>query len=155
MEGLITGQKIEKDRRLIKSPAQTGTIMLRAAGEDVPKERSCGLSGEKMLLVGSAFIGIAGGDRDCFNLEGLGAIIEEFGDLIGFGIFEQGAVDDHPMAGFARGGDRLDGAGEDAFAVDGLIVLVLHPIEMNGKDQPPMRGIVGEFFSSNNPLVHR
>src|SRR5476651_1120841 len=68
MIGLVAGEKIEKQRRLIEAPGLAALALGGVAlGEDVAKELLGAGAVEEVLLVGRALIGVAGRDGDALD----------------------------------------------------------------------------------------
>src|SRR5262249_17418939 len=86
--GLIAGEKIEEHRRLGEGPSFPST----AARENSTKKLFGFFAIEKMLLIGRAFVSIAGRDRDSVQTKTL-HFIEKCDNALRFRRVEQGAVD--------------------------------------------------------------
>src|SRR5690606_37221567 len=101
---LIAGKEIEKEARLVQAPAPTAIAM----PEDRAEQPLCGGTGQKMLLVGRALIGVSRRHGDAVYAE-CGHVVEESRDTGGIGPFEKRRVDRHPKALGLGGSDRRDG----------------------------------------------
>ncbi len=129
--GLIAGQEVEKQARVIESPAPPA---LPAAPEDLAKQALARGASEEYVVTRSVLVVIAGRDRDPLDTESRGEI-EEPRDFIGFLAGKQRAVDGHaeiPFAQQANGRDRLV---EYAGLAHGAVVVLPIAVEMDGECQ--------------------
>src|SRR5437868_3151516 len=106
--GLIAGQEIEKQARLVERPPAAVLPL-----EDFAEALLRAAAAEEMRLIGSPLIGVTRRDGDAINPH-LGHRVEEARDPLRLGGVEQGRVDVDAKPALFGEADRLDRTVVDA-----------------------------------------
>ena len=137
MIGLVAGQEIEKQARLIECPAAP-----RIALEDFAEQFLGAAPIEEMLLIRRPFIGIARRHRYAVDPD-LHDVVEEAGDALRVGSIEQGRVDVDPKSARLCQLDRRDGTVINPALAHRAVVVLAIAVEV---DRPGKIGARLEQF---------
>src|SRR5438067_1558155 len=135
--GLITGQEIEKQARLIEGPA-----LAVLPSENVAEQFLRTTAAEEMRLIGGTLIGISRRDGDPVDAH-LGYRVEEARDPLRLGGVEQRHVNVDAKAACLRKPDCLYSSVIDAILANRAVMVFLIAVEMN---RPREERVWGELI---------
>src|SRR5579883_264767 len=136
---LIAGEKIEKQARLVEGPATA------AAAENTAKQLLSAASVEKVVLVGSPFVGVTRRYGDAVDAH-RGDPIKEASDPFGLGRIEQGGIDVDAEPALLGDSNGFAGAVENALLTHNPVVLRAVAVEMHRPCKVGMRIELIEFL---------
>ena len=121
-------QKFEEQWRLVEAPT------LLAVGKDSAEKAPGARAAEKMLLVRSFIVGIAGRKHHALDAQ-LHHFVEECAHALRVGAVKERRVRGHAKAALQRFPNSFDGQVVAALAAHGKIVMLALAVDVNGESQ--------------------